>query len=100
MANEFIASIFGKRVKPVNRIEFSKFCEMVPKSILVQVSGRKEFKSALLAKGDKRKNLSFCEIEQLGNEEIEYFLGYSHLNKKIELGEVTLESTEEIEKSK
>jgi len=95
LANEFIASIFGKRVKLVKEIEFSKFCEMIPKSILVQVRGRKEFKNALLAEGEGRKNLSFCEIDQLETEEVECFLGYSHLKKRIELGEVTLEGVEE-----
>lgn len=98
LANEFIASIFGKRVKPVTRIEFEKFEEMIPKSIFAQVLYSKEFRKALLSLEDNRKNLSFCKVDELAEDEVEFFLGFSHLNKKIELGEVTSDLGSEGEK--
>lgn len=98
MANEFIASIFGKRVTPVNKIEFEKFEEMIPKSIFAQVVYKKEFRNALLNCEERRKNLSFCRVEELSKEEFDYFSGFSHLNKKIELGEVTSDNVNAVEK--
>ena len=40
-----------------------------------------------------RKNLIFCKISELTDNEIEKFKKYYHIHKKIELGEV---KTEEI----
>ncbi|OMJ96279.1 hypothetical protein SteCoe_3 [Stentor coeruleus] len=83
-ANEFIASIFGKRHKPVTKIEYPMFCEFVPKSILIN-----EFMSSFLSREvQNRKNLSFLPINELTKSEIGMFAAYNHLHKEIELGEV------------
>ena len=96
MINEFIASIFGKRHKQLDGIDYYMFKDLIPKSVMIEVTLTQEFTKAFTS-GPSRshKNLAFTEKSELTSDELESFKKYTHLQKNIELGEISKKTEEE-----
>ncbi|OMJ68021.1 hypothetical protein SteCoe_34653 [Stentor coeruleus] len=91
LINEFIASIFGKRHKQLDGIDYIMFKELIPKSILVE-----EFiKSLIGPSSGMKKNFAFLDKNEMNQEEIDNFKKYTHLVKPVELGDINRRYEEE-----